>query len=264
VAALATTMADSTLNKSDSMTMKRSQSSSTLRQTGQMATGSAIIPADETAVPKIPRYLSVNGLTTRRKLSGSTGNIHGFMAEDYKQLSWPLPKMFGQEKYGFSLIDIDDPRFLKKCAANSKKLIRLQYDQQIVDLEWRKTFKKLQDAEHRRETCGSNEKTKDALNIEVKKLFIYLKELQEQKDMYQEQIQEVYSQCDNIKAMIKKETDLEELRMSLEHQTKQKIPHDAAFWKAKFNTRSPTHKSAQDQDRDYGGQSVGMIGGLKR
>jgi DNA-binding protein H-NS len=255
-------MANATSNKSDSMTFKRSQSSSTLRQTGQIASGT-IMPADETEVPKIPRYLNVNGLTTRRKLAGSTGNIHGYMAEDYKQLSWPLPKMFGQEKYGFSLIDIDDPRFLKKCAGNSKKLIRLHYDQQIVDLEWRKTFKKLQDAEHRKETCGSNEKTKDALNIEVKKLFVYLKELQEQKDMYQEQIQEVFSECDNIKSMIKKETDLEELRMSLEHQTKQKIPHDAAFWKAKFNTRSPTHKSAQDRD-DFGGQSGGLVGGLKR
>jgi hypothetical protein len=254
-------MADVTLNKSDSMTLKRSQSSSTLARSGALATGT-MMPYDETAAaPKIPRYLNVNGLTTRRKLSATTGNVHGYMAEDYKQLSWPLPKMFGHEKYGFSLIDIEDPRFLAKCAGNSKKLIRLQYDQQIVDLEWRKVFKKLQDAEHRKETCGTNEKTKEALTAEVKKLFVYLKELQEQKDMYQEQIAEVYSQCDNIKSTIKKEKDLNDLRKSLENQTRQKIPQDAAFWKAKFNTRSPTHKSA-DQSQDQSGGA--LLGGLKR
>jgi hypothetical protein len=217
--------------------LNRSQSSTTLRQTGQLA-----ITSDETpAAPKLPRYLSVNGLTTRRKLSASTGNIHGYMAEDYKQLNWPLPKMFGQEKYGFSLIDIDDPRFLKESAANSKKLIRLEYDMQIVDLEWRKTYKKLRDAEHRMATAGSNDKTRDLLKAEVAGHLKSLLELQAQKDMYKTAIEEVYDRCDEIKARIKKENDLEDLRMSLEWQTKQRIPDDAAFWKAKFNTRSPTH-----------------------
>ena len=105
------------LPRSEAMTegMRRSQSSGALQRAGQ-----EVVP-----VPKIPRYLSVNGLTTRRKLAANTGNIHGFLAEDYKQLNWPLPKMFGQEKYGYSLIDIDDPRYLKECAKNSKKLIRL-------------------------------------------------------------------------------------------------------------------------------------------
>merc|ERR1719160_1357124 len=180
--------------------MSRSHSSGALRQTGQLA-----ISSDETvAVPKIPRYLSVNGLTTRRKLSASTGNIHGYRAEDYKQLNWPLPKMFGQEKYGYSLIDIDDPRFLKECAGNSKKLIRLNYDEQIVDLEWRKTYKLLRDAEHRMATAGSNDKTKEMLKKEVQGHLKYLLELQE-------------------------------LRMTLENHTKDRIPADAAFWKTKFN-----------------------------
>merc|ERR1719434_303003 len=138
-----------------------------------MASGT-LMPADDVAPPKVPRYLNVNALTVRRKLSGSTGNIHGYMAEDYKQLSWPLPKMFGQEKYGFSLIDIDDPRFLKECAGNSKRLIRLAYDEQIVDLEWRKTYKALRDAEHRMATAGSNEKTKELLKKEVQTHLKYL------------------------------------------------------------------------------------------
>jgi len=208
-----------------------------------MATGTN---GEAVAVPKIPRYLSVNGLTTRRKLSANTGNHHGFMAEDYKQLNWPLPKMFGQEKYGFSLIDIDDPRFLKECAGNSLKMIRLHYDEQIVDLEWRKTYKALREAEHRMATSGSNDKTKELIKKEVQGHLKYLLELQEQKDMYQSHIGEVNDRCANIKGTIKKENDLEELRMTLENHTKDRIPHDAAFWKTKFNTRSPTHKGAQD------------------
>lgn len=221
--------------------LKRSQSSGALQRAGAMATNGEAV-----AVPKIPRYLSVNALTTRRKLSSNTGNIHGYMAEDYKQLNWPLPKMFGQEKYGFSLIDIDDPRFLKECAGNSKKLIRLYYDQQIVDLEWRKTYKALRDAEHRMATSGENEKTKALIKNEVQAHLKYLLELQEQKDMYQSHVGEVTDRCDMIKGMIKKENDLEELRMTLENHTKDRIPGDAAFWKTKFNTRSPTHKSSQD------------------
>lgn len=223
--------------------LKRSQSSGVLQRAGQMTTGTN---GEAIAVPKIPRYLSVNGLTHRRKLNENTGNIHGYMAEDYKQLNWPLPKMFGSEKYGFSLIDIDDPRFLKECAGNSKKLIRLYYDEQIVDLEWRKTYKALRDAEHRMASSGKNEKTKELLKKEVQGHLKYLLELQEQKDMYAAHIGEVNERCDMIKGMIKKENDLEELRMTLENHTKDRIPHDAAFWKTKFNTRSPTHKSSQD------------------
>jgi len=238
------------LARSDTSGLKRSQSSTTLRQTGQLASGTA--NADGTvAIPKIPRYLSTNGLTTRRKLTASTGNIHGYMAEDYKQLNWPLPKMFGQEKYGFSLIDIDDPRFLKESAANSKKLIRLNYDEQIVDLEWRKTYKALIDAERRLKTVGTcsvmkvdaaNIKTKEKIQKEVDAHKKYLSELQEQKDMYQDHVREVYDRCDQIKGQIKKENDLEELRMTLENHTRDKIPRDAGFWKTKFNINSSTQK----------------------
>merc|ERR1719456_563426 len=179
--------------------VQRAQSSGTLARSGKSMAASD----GEVAVPKIPRYLSVNGLTSRRKLSASTGNIHGFQAEDYKQLNWPLPKMFGQEKYGYSLIDIDDPRFLKECAGNSKKLIRLNYDEQIVDLEWRKTYKALRDAEHRMATSGKNEKTKELLKKEVQGHLKYLLELQEQKDMYKAHSGEVKERCDAIKGMIK-------------------------------------------------------------
>jgi len=241
---------DLSLTKSNSSIMKRSASSGTLRNSGQatLANTNMNTGEDGIEIPKIPRYLSTQGLTTKRKLSASTGNIHGYMAEDYKQLNWPLPKMFGQEKYGFSLIDIDDPRFLKECAKNSKKLIRLKYDLQIVDLEWRQTYKSLNDAEHRLETVGENtpDKTKTLLKNEVAKIMKYLGELQEQKDMYEEEIKTVYERCDAIKAMIKKESDLEDLRQTLENHTRDRIPPEAAFWKNKFNTRSPTHQGSRD------------------
>lgn len=216
--------------------MKRSQSSGTLQRAGGATL--ATTNGEPVAVPKIPRYLSVNGLSSRRKLPANTGNIHGFMAEDYNSFNWPLPKMFGQEKYGYSLIDIDDPRFLKECACNSKKLIRLNYDEQIVDLEWRKTYKALRDAEHRMATAGKNDKTKEMLKKEVQAHLKYLLELQDQKDMYQAQMGSVLDRCDAIKGLIQKENDLEELRMTLENHTKDRIPHDAAFWKTKFNTSS--------------------------
>lgn len=223
--------------------LRKSQSFSTLRNSGQSAVAQQMLADGTLTIPKIPRYLSTNGLSRRKKLSASTGNIHGYMAEDYKQLNWPLPKMFGDEKYGFSLIDIDDPRFLKECAGNSKKLIRLNYDEQIVDLQWRKTYKALMDAEHRMATAGSNDKTKDLIKKEVAGHLKHLQEMQEQRDMYQEKIKEVFERCDQIKGMIKQENDLEELRMTLESHTRKNIPSDSAFWKSKFNINSAARRA---------------------
>merc|ERR1712087_227254 len=144
------------------------------------------------------------------------------------------------EKYAYSLIDIEDPRYVKECAAMSKKLIRLSYDRQIIDLEWRKTYKALLDAEHRQATLPANcqEKTKALLKKEVDQHMKYLLELQEQKDMYDNYTKDAYEKVDGIKASIKKETDLEDLRMTMERQTVEKIPLDGAFWKTTFNTRS--------------------------
>mmetsp|Transcript_61574 Transcript_61574/g.109554 ORF Transcript_61574/g.109554 Transcript_61574/m.109554 type:complete len:242 (-) Transcript_61574:130-855(-) len=235
---------------SPKMRLSPCSSSGTLRQTGQNSL--AKLDGSDASVPKIARYLSVNSLSTRRKLAKSTGNVHGYMAEDYKQLNWPLPKSFGQEKYGFSLIDIEDPRFLKENASNSKKLIRLNYDRQIVDLEWRKTYKAFQNAEHRLAALGVNaaEKTKTLLKKEVDGYLKYLLELQEQKDIYDEEKDKVYGRCDEMKGTIKKENDLEELRMDLESSTKDRIPPEASFWRQKFNSRSANiAKSSAAMDR---------------
>lgn len=197
-----------------------------------------------TKAPKIPKYLSTSSLTKRSYLSASTGNLHGLRNEDYHATNWPLPKMFGQEKYAFSLIDIEDPRYLEECASMGRKLIRLFYDQQIIDLEWRKTYKALLDAEHRRKTLPENARqgTKDKLDREVADTKKYLLELQDQRDMYDGCIQDIYSRCDTIKKTIKKETDLEDLRMEMSNRTKGRFDPEDPFWATRFNTRSPKHR----------------------
>jgi len=234
--------------------LRRSQSGGTLRKSGEVAlatspgspsatqTGGAF---NKTAAPgpSVPKHLSVHALTRRRKLAASTGNLHGYMAEDYHQINWPLPKMFGMEKYGYSLIDITDPRHVKDCAGMSKRLIRLAYDQQIVDLEWRKTYNALLDAEHKLATLRPREglaekmvnKTKEALKRDVDSAQKYLLELQEQKDLYQREIQEVYARCDAIKADLKKESELEELRLDMENRVQQGKPKGLEVETRRFN-----------------------------
>jgi len=231
--------------------LKRSQSQTTFQKTGEFSvtgglgcTGQGGLALTKNSPPpKVPKYLSVHALTRRRKLSASTGNIHGYLAEDYHQINWPLPKMFGMEKYGFSLIDITDPRHVRDCANLSKKLIRLFYDQQIIDLEWRKTYKALLDAEHRQESLPINaqQKTKDILKKEVDGHLKYLLELQEQKDLYEKEIQEVTIKCDDIKLALKKEQDLEDLRMFMENRTRNSKSADNEFFRTKFNIHPAGH-----------------------
>jgi len=222
-------------------TMRKSQSSGTLRKSGELAiTGGAGTAEGLPAGPAIPKHLGTGSLTRRRKLSKSTGNLHGYLAEAYTQVNWPLPKMFGKEKYGYSLIDIEDGRHVHNCAGMSKQLIRLQYDFQIIDLEWRKTYKALLDAEHRQATLPKEgaQKARDALQKEVSSAMKYLLELQEQKDLYETQIQDINAKCDDIKAGLKKESDLEDLRQTMEANTKEKIHGESPFWRTKFNIRS--------------------------
>lgn len=237
--------------------MQRSSSSAALRHTASEILGGPGAQAgiDGSPLPAVPKYLSVNSLTKRRKLPKSTGNLHAYMAEDYRRLNWPLPKMYGQEKYGYSLVDVEvkdraasrDQRFVKEISVMSKKLVRLQYDFQIVDNEWRKTYKALLDAEHRMETCGINaaQQTKTAFKKEVDGIMKQLLQLQEQRDMYETSIKDTYQRCDEIKGKIKTEAELDELREFMETQTKDKIHEDAAFWRTKFNIRSLTNQKRE-------------------
>uniref|UniRef100_A0A7S3X615 Uncharacterized protein n=1 Tax=Strombidinopsis acuminata TaxID=141414 RepID=A0A7S3X615_9SPIT len=226
------------------MRLSRTGSSGKLQRSGNLALGNTTTTLSTTTGeargPKIPMHLSVDGLTKKKKLSRSTGNLHGFMAEDYHRVRWPLPKMFGEEKYGYSLIDITDNRYVAEMTAMSKKLIRLKYDQQIIDLEWRKTYKALLDAEHRQATLSSNcpAKTKELMKKDVDAAMKYLLELQQQKDMYESTVKEINDRCDAVKALLKKEKDLEDLRLDMETQTKDRIHHESPFWRTKFNIHS--------------------------
>jgi len=223
-----------------SSALRKSQSSGTLRKSGEIVAAGPGATDGMPAGPKIPKHLGTGSLTRRRKLSKSTGNLHGYLAESYTQVNWPLPKMFGKEKYGYSLVDIEDMRHVHECAGMSKQLIRLNYDSQIIDLEWRKTYKMLLDAEHRQATLPKEgaQKARDALAKEVSGAMKYLLELQEQKDLYQSHIDDINCRCDGIKAGLKKESDLEDLRQTMEASTKDRIHGESPFWRTKFNIRS--------------------------
>lgn len=147
--------------------------------------------------------------------------------------------MFGDEKYAYSLIDIEDPRYLDECANMAKRLIHYFYDQQIFDLEWRKVYKHLIKAEKRKANlpASASTKAKDELEKNVTKTKKYLLELQEQKDMYQMYIDQIFERCSQIKRSIKKENDLEELREEMSNRVKHRFDPDDAFWKTTFNAR---------------------------
>merc|ERR1712050_303225 len=106
------------------------------------------------------------------------------------------------------------------------------------------TYKALLDAEHRNATLPANcpEWRKANLKKEVDGHMKYLMELQEQKDLYEEEVKVIYERCDAIKATIKKENDLEELREHMERKQKERVGAESIFWKTKFNIRSSQNK----------------------
>ena len=74
------------------------------------ANATAVSTTSAAGPPQVPDWLSTKMLSKKRYLGASTGNLHGLMGEEFLNTRWPLPKMFGDEKYAFSLIDIEDPR----------------------------------------------------------------------------------------------------------------------------------------------------------
>ena len=72
-----------------------------------LAPVSAPAPASN-SFSREPRTAVVHGSSA--PCGRSTGNIHGLKSQDYQELNWSMPTMFGDEKYGFTLVDIEDPR----------------------------------------------------------------------------------------------------------------------------------------------------------
>jgi len=183
--------------------------------------------SDEGKAKVVPVWLNPRKIlkNKRRYLPASTGNVHGMLMQDYTTFSWPLPKMFGYEKYGYALIDIEDPAYAEECAGHSKRLVKLFYERQIVDEVWTNIFKHLSQSQYRRDSLPENatEKTVQKLEQDVKNYKTYLLELQQQRDLYDQEIQKIFSRCDQIKATIKKQQQLEKVRAEATKDVQAKI-----------------------------------------
>jgi len=215
----------------------------------ELAEDSKILDDDERGPPniKVPKYLDIHKLTRRRYLNPATGNRHGLRSEDFEDVQCCMPRMYGSERYAFQLIDIDDPRYLKEVMRMSKKLIRFFYDEQIIENEWRKTYKRLLSAEHQRDTLSkaSSQKTITEMEKEATEAHKYMLILQDQRDLFQRCIQEIWDRCDHIKASIKKEADLDELRIEMTDRVKSRFPPGNHFWQKKFRIN---HQGGSNSD----------------
>ena len=198
------------------------------------------------AAPKRPFWLKTASLSRREYLSKATGNVHGLKNCDYGNINWSMPKMFGDEKYAFSLVDIEDPRYVEEAALMGRKLTRLNYEKQIVDMEWTRTYKSLLRAEKHEQTLGNpsfhdekmdkrREKRKQEIKAEIDDFKAHLLTLQEQKDMYESCIQDIWTRCHQIKESIRTENDLESLRKELSQRVQQQYAPDDEFWSTKFS-----------------------------
>merc|ERR1719253_242540 len=157
-----------------------------------------------------PRWLTTQSLSKREYLSKATGNVHGLKSEDYTSISWPMPKMFGAEKYGFTL----------------------------VELEWRRVYKELLRAEHHKKTLpkkGVTAKTEGTLQSKITGFMEYLLQLQEQRDQYDELLGQAQTWASGVKADIKQENDLESLRQEQVQRVKEHYGPGNEFWKQEFS-----------------------------
>ncbi len=150
---------------------------------------------------------------------------------DYINQEWSLPMQFGHENYAFTLVDIDDPRYAQECQEMTQKLIHLYSDRQIIGLEWRKTFRALQDAENRRAKLPESApaKTREAMDTEVTKKSARIAELQDQRDAYDRAVRKVLVRCGQIRDGIEKEKQLEAVRLEMTSQIKVKLDSAASF-----------------------------------
>lgn len=198
---------------------------------------------------KIPSWISLKTLTKKRYRLPGTGNTHALQAQDFIDNLYPLPKMFGDESYAYYLIDISDPRYLVECARMSRQLLKLQYEAQIIDIEWKRRYNELITHEHRYAALppSASEKAKTALKDDVVHSKKQLLELQTQKDMYEKEKEKIFDRCKVIKESIKKENDLEQLREEMTNSIRQKYEPNHTFWSTQFDV---TQKGDVKDDDD--------------
>ena len=187
----------------------------------------------------LPRWLSPAGLDTIVHRDKCTRNAYGVLTPDHIDVKWPLPIMFGEESYAFSLINITDPRYTEVAITMSHKLLHLFYDLQIVEHEWRRAYKSFLEAESRKLklTPGVLQKSRDKAEEEYNTAKEQLLRLQDQRDLFDDTIEKIFDRCKQIKTSIIKEQDLEKLRESLNSHVRNLFPADHPFWNTPFDVK---------------------------
>ena len=195
--------------------------------------------SESALLSEVPAWLSPKSVVRVIKPEPCSDNRHGIMTPDHIDVKWPLPTMFGSEQYAFSLIDIPEPRFAEETAVMSRKLIRLFYDYQIIEHEWRKTYKQFIEAEKRKANLvpGVLQKSRDKAEAAVESAREQLLRLQDQRDLFDSVISKIWDRCSQIRATINKEKELEALREDLSQGVRDKFPQGDPFWKGKFKVR---------------------------
>ena len=113
-------------------------------------------------------------------------------------------------------------RYLEEVTEMSRKLASLSYDEQIISLEWTNTYKDLIDTEEKLAglPLATTPKQRDAIEDKVANLKRRVVEIQEQRDIFQQAVQLIMDRCTVIKATLKHEKALEDLRLEMTAQLK--------------------------------------------
>jgi hypothetical protein len=90
-------------------------------------------------------------------------------------------------------------------------------------------------------TPGVLQKSRDKAEATLAGTRDQLLRLQDQRDLFERIINKIWVRCREIQAIIKKEKDLEQLRMELSGIVKERFPVSDLFWKSKFKIRGTGH-----------------------
>ena len=198
----------------------------------------------QSANPTIPKWLTRRSISTVVRPEACSSNQHAILTADHINVKWPMPRIFGSEEYGFSLVDMPDKRYEVEAAEMSAKLIHLFYDKQIIEYEWHKAYKRFVEADKRKTnlTPGVLQKSRDKAEKDVNETKEQLLRLQDQRDLFTNVIDQIWARCAQIKASIKHEQELDTIRRDLTERVKAKYPEGDPFWKTEFSVRIDTLK----------------------
>lgn len=187
----------------------------------------------------VPDHLSIQSLPQKKYLPSSSNRPHCLKEKPYLEHVKPMPKMFGDERYAYTLIDIQDPRFQPFQVKYSEIFVGHQYDHNIIKAEWMKCHKKYVLAAKAFDSlpAGASEKAKQEKKELRDSLLAHLKELQEQRDQYEEYELAVNAHCKKIKENIGTEQSLERLRQLMTEEVRTAFNPSHTFWSTSFNPK---------------------------